>query len=57
MKILSSAILALGVILAPIAAQAEEPTKNVIEIAAGNKDFSTLVAAVKAAGLADCAQA
>ena len=32
---------------------AETPTKNVVEIAAGNSDFSTLVAAVKAAGLAE----
>ncbi len=32
---------------------AAEPAKTVVEIAAGNKDFSTLVAAVKAAGLAD----
>jgi transforming growth factor-beta-induced protein len=29
------------------------PTKTVVEIAAGNEDFSTLVAAVKAAGLVD----
>ena len=33
--------------------QAAEPKQNVVEIAAGNKDFSTLVAAVKAAGLAE----
>jgi uncharacterized surface protein with fasciclin (FAS1) repeats len=33
-------------------AQAEEK-KNIVEIAAGNEDFSTLVAAVKAAGLVD----
>lgn len=32
--------------------KAAEPAKNVVEIAAGNKDFSTLVAAVKAADLA-----
>jgi transforming growth factor-beta-induced protein len=32
---------------------AAEPAQNVVEIAAGNKDFSTLVAAVKAAGLAE----
>ncbi|MFK8041493.1 fasciclin domain-containing protein [Congregibacter sp.] len=29
------------------------PTQNIVEIAAGNDDFSTLVAAVKAAGLVD----
>ncbi len=32
---------------------AEAKKENVVEIAAGNKDFSTLVAAVKAAGLAE----
>ncbi|MBK1856422.1 fasciclin domain-containing protein [Verrucomicrobiaceae bacterium 5K15] len=31
----------------------EEEAKTVVAIAAGNKDFSTLVAAVKAAGLAE----
>jgi len=34
-------------------ALAEEPKQNVVEIAVGNKDFSTLVAAVKAAGLVE----
>ncbi len=53
MKFLSASLLALSVVLTPLAAQAETPTKNVVEIAAGNKDFSTLVAAVKAAGLAE----
>ena len=53
MKLLSTSLFALSVILSPVAARAEEPTKNVVEIAAGNKDFSTLVAAVKAAGLAE----
>lgn len=38
-------------LVAPV--HAETPTKNVVEIAAGNSDFSTLVAAVKAAGLAE----
>ncbi len=36
--------------------RAEEPkteTQTIVEIAAGNKDFSTLVAAVKAAGLVE----
>lgn len=32
---------------------AVEPTKNIVEIAADSEDFSTLVAAVKAAGLAE----
>ena len=53
MKLLSTTLFALSVILSPIAARAEAPTKNVVEIAAGNKDFSTLVTAVKAAGLAE----
>lgn len=53
MKLLSASLLALSVILSPIAALAEPATKTVVEIAAGNKDFSTLVAAVKAAGLAE----
>lgn len=38
-------------LLAPL--HAEAPKQNVVEIAAGNKDFSTLVAAVKAANLAE----
>jgi uncharacterized surface protein with fasciclin (FAS1) repeats len=36
-----------------INAVAEKPAETVVGIAAGNKDFSTLVAAVKAAGLVD----
>jgi uncharacterized surface protein with fasciclin (FAS1) repeats len=45
---LLSAVLVVG------QATAENPaTKSVVEIAAGNADFSTLVAAVKAAGLVD----
>jgi uncharacterized surface protein with fasciclin (FAS1) repeats len=38
--------------LAPLG-KAETSTQTVVEIAAGNNDFSTLVAAVKAAGLAE----
>lgn len=56
MKFLSASLLALSVILAPVAARADHHLpgeKTVVEIAAGNKDFSTLVAAVKAAGLAE----
>lgn len=34
-------------------AQSETADKNIVEIAAGNSDFTTLVAAVKAAGLAE----
>ena len=37
---------------APAALAGKAESKNVVEIAAGNADFSTLVAAVKAAGLA-----
>ncbi len=34
-------------------AQEEEPTQNIVEIAEGNEDFSTLVTAVSAAGLVE----
>ena len=55
MKI-TTAIIAAAAVLFPLTAQADhhgkKPTKNVVEIAAGAKDFSTLVAAVKAGGLA-----
>jgi uncharacterized surface protein with fasciclin (FAS1) repeats len=36
-----------------VAVAQDTASKTVVEIAAGNKDFSTLVAAVKAAGLAE----
>lgn len=56
MKLLAS-FAASAAFLLPITSQAEtpdaKPTKTVVEIAAGNEDFSTLVAAVKAAGLAE----
>ncbi len=55
MKIITTVIAAIA-FLFPLAAQADhhgaKPTKNVVEIAASAKDFSTLVAAVKAGGLA-----
>ena len=55
MKI-TTAIIAAAALLLPLTAQADhhgkKPTKNVVEIAAGAKDFSTIVAAVKAGGLA-----
>ena len=52
MKI-TTAIFAAAAILLPVSVQAEpKATKNVVEIAVGAEDFSTLVAAVKAAGLA-----
>ena len=54
MKIITTVIAATA-FLFPLVAQADhhgaKPTKNVVEIAASAKDFSTLVAAVKAAGL------
>ena len=56
MKI-TTALFAAAALLLPMTAQADpetkKPTKNVVEIAAGAEDFSTLVAAVKAAGLAE----
>ncbi len=36
-----------------VAQEAKTADKTIVEIAAGNKDFSTLVAAVKAAGLVE----
>ena len=60
MKTLQKAQLVLVLMLATVFAQAAHhegghamPTQNIVEIAAGNPDFSTLVAAVKAAGLVD----
>jgi len=50
-KYLAFAAAAVMTLVSPL--QAAEPKQNVVEIAAGNKDFSTLVAAVKAAGLAE----
>ena len=56
MKTLLSLGLALVAVLSGSALRAEDkPSKEltIVEVAAGNKDFSTLVAAVKAAGLVD----
>ncbi|MDP5053837.1 MAG: fasciclin domain-containing protein [Congregibacter sp.] len=60
MKTLQKLQLALVLMLTTVFAQAAHhegghamPTQNIVEIAAGNPDFSTLVAAVKAAGLVD----
>ena len=55
MKI-TTTLFAAAALLLPISAQADTDTKakpTVVEIAVGNEDFSTLVAAVKAAGLAE----
>jgi uncharacterized surface protein with fasciclin (FAS1) repeats len=48
-KLLLAGMLALSA----VAFAQDTMNKNVVEIAAGNKDFSTLVAAVKAAGLVE----
>jgi uncharacterized surface protein with fasciclin (FAS1) repeats len=58
MKSIPTLLLTLCAALAPLAAFAEETKapaepKTVVEAAAANKDFTTLVAAVKAAGLAE----
>ena len=44
----------IAAMLAPAEAEmGEAPTQNIVEIAAGNPDFSTLVSLVSAAGLVD----
>jgi uncharacterized surface protein with fasciclin (FAS1) repeats len=53
-----AALLSAGLTKTTLAEEAEKPAKaaadsTVVEIAAGNADFSTLVAAVQAAGLAE----
>jgi uncharacterized surface protein with fasciclin (FAS1) repeats len=51
---LKAILFAAAALALPVTAQADtKPIKNVVEIAAGADDFSTLVAAVKAAGLAE----
>lgn len=53
---LTTTLFAAAALLLPIsshAEMAEKPSKTVVEIAAGNDSFSTLVAAVKAAELAE----
>jgi uncharacterized surface protein with fasciclin (FAS1) repeats len=51
---MKSLIFAAAALMLPVTVQADPaPKKNVVEIAAGAEDFSTLVAAVKAAGLAE----
>ncbi|MFO0852300.1 MAG: fasciclin domain-containing protein [Gemmataceae bacterium] len=52
MKTLLAAAAAL-VVAVPALRADDTSTKTIVEIAAGNKDFSTLVTAVKAAGLVD----
>ena len=57
---LTTTLFAAAALLLPIATQAEtpaKPTQSVVEIAVGNEDFSTLVAAVKAADLVEALSA
>jgi uncharacterized surface protein with fasciclin (FAS1) repeats len=57
---LTTSLFAAAALLLPIATHAEtaeKPTQSVVEIAVGNDDFSTLVAAVKAAELVDALSA
>lgn len=57
MKKFALGLFALACSLIPTVVTAEDSAattdKTIVEVAAGNKDFSTLVAAVKAAGLAE----
>jgi uncharacterized surface protein with fasciclin (FAS1) repeats len=50
MKRISAAILTLALAFAP---PSHAQSQDIVDVAAGNKDFSTLVAAVKAAGLVE----
>jgi uncharacterized surface protein with fasciclin (FAS1) repeats len=53
MKMLLAAATTLALIAPAVRADDDTSTKTIVEIAAGNSDFSTLVTAVKAAGLVD----
>lgn len=53
MKLKSSLPMIVALAATAQLSNADTSDKTVVEIAAGNKDFSTLVAAVKAAGLAE----
>jgi uncharacterized surface protein with fasciclin (FAS1) repeats len=53
MKLISSLFAIALAFTANVGSVRADETKTVVEIAAGNADFSTLVAAVKAAGLAE----
>ncbi|MAS94739.1 MAG: fasciclin [Verrucomicrobiales bacterium] len=52
-KLLITSITAATALLISATASEKHEKKSIVEIAAGNEDFSTLVAAVKAAGLAE----
>lgn len=54
-KLFASAAVAAALVFAPAVNSAED--QDIVAIAAGNKDFSTLVTAVKAAGLVEALQA
>jgi uncharacterized surface protein with fasciclin (FAS1) repeats len=53
LSLLTMSLVALSSVLQGIASAEPAKEKSLIEIAAGNDDFSTLVAAVKAAGLVE----
>ncbi len=53
-RLLAGLMLALALLVSSAPAlQAQTADENIVEIAAASEDFSTLVAAVQAAGLAD----
>jgi uncharacterized surface protein with fasciclin (FAS1) repeats len=53
MRIKNSLIIAMMMVAPFVISNAKAQDKDIVDIAAGNKDFSTLVTAVKAAGLVD----
>ena len=53
MKLLTSLLVAAATLTSSVTSLRAEDSKTIVEVAAGNPDFSTLVAAVKAAGLVD----
>jgi uncharacterized surface protein with fasciclin (FAS1) repeats len=53
MTVALAALLAIALLAAPVSAQGEKPGDSIVEIALGNDNFSTLVAAVVKADLVD----
>ena len=53
MKLLTSLLVAAATFTSSVTTLRAGESKTIVEVAAGNPDFSTLVAAVKAAGLAE----
>ena len=51
--VLSACMIAAMTVSAPLLADDHKPAGTIVDVAAGNPDFSTLVAAVKAAGLVE----